>query len=201
MKKMISILIVLFLVTTGCSLASKEIKNKSESARTDVFSEVRSGETMQPGFVELQLKASIKTPLEHYYLLESRKSPDGKAGYTFVINIDGQAATWTVVGLKDSTTKYDENGKTSLNPEAGDGMKYTLEKMVRLSAGNHNIFFGLPGNNFYKELEITLEDGKTHILEFKPIYRLEMSGIRIRSFIHGIHQYDVFLNGSSVPSR
>jgi len=40
-------------------------------------------------------------------------------------------------GEKDSTPKYDKDGKTSLDPEAGDGAKYVIEKRVRLISGTH----------------------------------------------------------------
>lgn len=96
------------------------------------------------GFADLVIKASIKTHLESYYILESKESLHGKSGYSFVINIDGQAVTWKVDGQKDTVPPYDAKGKISTNPEAGEGVKYSLEKRVRLAACSHRIFFGIP---------------------------------------------------------
>ncbi|MCJ7786395.1 MAG: hypothetical protein MUP41_20885, partial [Desulfobacterales bacterium] len=102
----------------------KEISLRSQSERTDVFKQAQEGESIPGEFVELTITSSIKTHPEGFYLLESKRSLHGKAGYPFLINIDGQAATWKVDGQKESTPTYDENGKRS--PEGGEGMKYNL---------------------------------------------------------------------------
>lgn len=96
--------------------------------------------------------------------------------------------------IEERKPKYDKDGKTSLDPEAGDGMKYNLAKRLRLSSGNHKIFFGLPEETYFKELEITLIEGAEHILEFKPIYREKTLPFRIQSFLKGIGKYEVYFD-------
>jgi hypothetical protein len=70
-------LVVLGTTLTGCGTASKQIRMKSHSERTDVFK----GEGVIPKwFADLVIRASIKTHLEGYYILESKASLHGKSG-------------------------------------------------------------------------------------------------------------------------
>lgn len=124
-------------------------------------------------------------------MLESRESIHGKQGYPFLINIDGQVETWTAEGNKDNLPLYDKDGKTSHNPDAGEGIKYILEKKIRLRAGVHKVFFGLSADDYFKEVEITLEEGGSFILEFKPIYKYKTHPTRISTFLMGIKEYEV----------
>lgn len=192
------VLTVLGITLVGCGSTAKEIKMKSQSGRMDVFSEVRDDEIIPKGLVDLVIKASIKTHLEGYYIGESKESLHGKPEYPFLINIDGQAAIWKVTGVKETTPKYDKDGKTSHDPEAGAGMKYALDRKVRLRAGSHKVFFGLPEDKYSIEVEISLKEGETTTLEFKPIYRTKRIPTRIPSFLEGINKYEVFLNGKPV---
>lgn len=192
------VLAVLGIALAGCGTAAQEIKMKSQSERTDVFVEGKDGEATPKGYVDLTIKANIKTHLEGYYIGESKESLHGKPGYPFLINIDGQAAIWKVTGAKETTPKYDKDGKTSRDPEAGTGMKYALDKKVRLRAGSHKVFFGLPEDKYSIEVEISLKEGETTTLEFKPIYRTKRIPTRIPSFLEGINKYEVFLNGNPV---
>jgi len=171
----------------------KEIMSKSQSDRTDVFSEVKDEGMPPKGFVDLVIKASIKTHLEGYYILESRESLHGKQGYPFLINIDGQAAIWKIDGLKDTKPPYDKDGKTNPDPESGEGVKYFLEKKVRLTAGSHRIFFGLPEENYSKNFDITLKEDEVYVLEFKPTYKYKTRPYRIPTFLKGIKHYTVSL--------
>jgi hypothetical protein len=138
------------------------------------------------------LRASIKTPLE------SDNSLYGRPGYSFLVNIDGQAAMWAVGGIKDSKPAYDTDGKTSRDPEAGEGIKYVLEKRLRLRAGQHHVFFGLPEENYSTITDIMLQDGEKAVLEYKPIYRYKTLPTRIPTFLKGIDKYEVFLNGKQL---
>lgn len=179
----------------GCGAKARHIQMKSQSEKTDIFTEVKADETTPKGFADLTVKANIKTHLEGYYIGESKESIHGKPGYPFLINIDGQAALWNAVGVKDDKPKYDKDGKTSRNAEAGEGMKYILEKKLRLAAGTHKMFFGLPEDNYSTEVEISLKDGEASTLEFKPIYKTKKIPARIPTFLKGINKYKVFLNG------
>ena len=184
------VLAVLGITLVGCGTAAKQIQMKSQGERMDVFSEVKDESAPPKGFVDLIIKASIKTHLESYYILESKESLHRKQGYPYVFNLDGQAVIWRVEGQKEVTPAYDENGKRI--PEGGEGMRYILEKKIRLAAGAHKIFFGLPEEDYFEEIEITLKEGKLHALEFKPVYRKDNR--RIQSFLHEIKSYEVFLD-------
>jgi hypothetical protein len=166
--------------------------------RTDVFVEVKDGEPITEGFADLIITANIKTPLAGYYMLASKRSLHGEPGYPFLINIDGQAVVWKSEGVLDSKPAYDKDGKTSLDPEAREGMKYTLNKKVRLRAGSHRIFFGLTEENYYLTVDFVLKDGDSSILEYKPIYRYKTLPQRIPTFLKGVSRYEVFLNGKQI---
>lgn len=168
---------------------------KSQGEKTGVFTEVKNGDTPQKGFADVTIKSNIKTHLEGFYSGESKKSLHGKADYPFLLNIDDQAIVWNTAGIKDSKPKYDQDGKTSRDPEAGEGMKYILEKKLRLVAGTHKVFFGLPEDKYAIEFEITLKDGEASTLELKPIYKTKRIPTRIPTFLEGINKYEVFLNG------
>ena len=190
MKKMINLMLALItgLILIGCGATAKEIRAKSLSERSDVFHEVKEEGAPPNGFVDVVIKASIKTHLEGYYLLE----PDtrhGKPEYPFVLNIDGQAVTWEVAGQVEDSTKYDEKG--GRNPEGGKGMRYVLIKELQLKPGLHKIFFALPGENKSVEVTITLNERELSVLEFKPIY-YRYDGRP--TFEKGVSRFEVFLN-------
>ena len=183
MKKGFMGLVFLALVGTlvGCSLAAKEINLKSHSQKTGVFKEVKEGEgPPSKGYVDLQIKASIKTHLEGYYFLESDDSFHGQEGYPVLINIDGQAIIWKLKGRREITAPKE----TGSDPEEGEGMRYLLNKKIRLSTGSQTIFFALPGEKFYAETTLTLREGGENLLEFKPNYRRHRMGSP--SFYYGV---------------
>jgi hypothetical protein len=185
---------LLAITLAGCGTTSKEIHSKSQSERMDVFAEIKPGEPIHEGFADVLIKANIKTPPAGYYILESKQSLHGKPGYPFLVNIDGQAALWKVEGTRDIKRAYDKDGKTSHDPEAGEGIKYRLEKEVRLRAGTHKVFLGLPEDNYSIEVEITLKDGENAILEYEPIYNYKAHPTRIPSFLRGVAKYEVFFD-------
>ncbi|MCL4456732.1 MAG: hypothetical protein M1147_00025 [Nitrospirae bacterium] len=175
----------------GCGTATQEIKAKSESEQTDVFSEVKEDEIIPKGFADIIIKSSIKTHLEKHYLVELKDTLHGKPIYPFLINIDGQSAIWEVKSQVEDIPEYADGGQK--NPEGGKGMRYILNKRIRLKPGLHRIFFGLPGENRSKEFAITTEDGRVYNLEIKPIYnRYRYEGSR---FERGVDRIEVFLNG------
>jgi hypothetical protein len=201
MKTLTSLLIctVFFaLMTAGCATAVKEIQMKSQSERTDVFVEVKDGGPIPEGFADLIISAKIKTPLAGYYVLASNESLHGKPGYPFLVNIDRQAVVWKSEGFIDSKPAYDKDGKTSLDPEAREGMKYELNKKVRLRAGPHRIFFGLPEENYYSAVDIELKGGENSLIEYQPVYRYKILPGRIPTFLKGIKKYEAYLNNTKV---
>jgi hypothetical protein len=191
--------VLLVALLTGCGAAAKIIISKSQSEVTDVFREVAAGEVIPAGYAEIVIRAEIKTHLEGYYIGESGGSVHGKGSYPFLVNIDGQAARWEAPGARDTRPAYDRDGKTSRDPEAGDGMKYLLERKLRLAAGHHNVFLGLPQENYCVEAGITVQSGETTVMEYKPVYRYKTLPTRIPSFLRGLSHYELSVNGKKYP--
>lgn len=185
----------------GCGAASKTIVLKSQSEKADVFTEVTDAGARPQGFADLIVKANIKTHEAGYYVAESGERLHGKPGYPFVFNIDGQAAIWKIDGQKDVKPAYDEQGKTSKDPEARTGIKYVLEKKLRLRPGMRKIYFALPEEDYSVEAEITLREGEEAVLEFKPRYRRKTLPTRIPTFLQGIDKYEIYLNGVTVQKN
>jgi hypothetical protein len=174
----------------GCGATTKMIDQMSQGARTDVFVEISSEGPVPSGFAGMIIRASLKTPYEGYYPLESKRSAHGKAVYPFLVNIDDQAVLWQVQGRKHEIPRYTD-GKTSRDPEAGGGMKYMLEKKVRLAAESHKVFFGLPDEPYYTTADISVKSGGLYVLEFKPDYRYKTSPTRIPTFLKGVDKFEV----------
>jgi len=174
------------IILLGCSATSKEIRLKSRSERRDVFSE-SAKEPIPLGMAELHIRASIKTNVERQFLPGPSKGIPAP-GYPFLLNIDGQAVSWRVGGQRE------RNGKTS--PERGEGLRYIFERKLTLSAGLHKIFFGLPEEDYFVQIEATLKDGELHFLEFEPLYG--ECWTRHQSFRHGVSRLEIVLDGNPV---
>lgn len=192
------ILLMQGIVLVGCSSAAMMITAKSQSEKTGVFTEVMDAGMPPQGFADVIVKANIKTHEAGYYIGESSKSPHGKPGYPFVLNIDEQAAVWKVDGKKEALPQYDEHGKTSGNPEAGAGIKYVLEKKLRVRPGSYKLFFGLPEDNYFLESSVTMKEGETTVIDYKPVYRYKTIPTRIPTFLKGISHYEAYLNGNKI---
>ncbi|OGW49892.1 MAG: hypothetical protein A2078_00780 [Nitrospirae bacterium GWC2_57_9] len=184
------------IVVIGCSATAKKMTIESRTERTDVFKEVTGGDPIPTGYGDVVIRGNIKTHLGGYYIGESKESVHGKESYPFLVNIDGQAALWSVPGVRDSKPAYDKDGKTSRDPEAREGMKYILEKKIRLAAGSHKVFFGLPADNYFIEADITVQNGETTVIEYKPVYRYKTMPTRIPTFLKGFSRYEIYLNGN-----
>ena len=189
---------LVLIVMTGCGAAAKTIAARSASERTDVFTEVAGTETIPAGYADVGITVAIKTHLEGYYKGESKETAHGKESYPFLFNIDGQAIVWKAAGQKHVLPKYEADGRTSHDPEAGEGMKYVLNKKIRLRAGQHKLFFGLPEDDYYLEADIVLPEGKASNLELKPKYWHKHIPTRIPTFLKGVSRYDLSLNGTAI---
>ncbi|MGC1454884.1 MAG: hypothetical protein WA946_06810, partial [Nitrospirota bacterium] len=79
MKKPFSVVMVITVmsVLASCGAMTKEIARMSHSERADVFVEISEGPA-PVGYADIVIRASIKTPLAGYYLLESKGSTHGK---------------------------------------------------------------------------------------------------------------------------
>ena len=191
------VVLVLGLALVGCGAAAKMIVAKSQSERADVFQEISGADAIPAGYADLTIRANVKTHVEGYYIGESKESAHGKEVYPFLINIDGQAVLWRAEGKKHELPKY-VDGKTSHDPEAGAGIKYVLNKKIRLRAGSHRLFFGLPQEDYYREVVIEVKEGEAQVLEFKPEYKYKTLPTRIPTYLKGVSHYDVLVNGNPV---
>ena len=176
----------------GCVTTSQFMKARSQGARSDVFEEVGEKDTVPGEYALLEIRASIKTHTEGFYLLESGDSLHGKKGYPFVLNIDGQAVVWKVDGREETIPIHFEKG--GRNPEGGTGVRYEIRKKIRLAAGTHRVFFGLPAEDYYREFDVTLTAGRTYALTFVPVYKQRIPNLQripdIRRFTNGFDRYE-----------
>lgn len=196
-RNSITVIVAALGLMAGCSGAATMIHARSQSERADVFQEMPEGVSISAGYADLVIKASIKTHLEGYYADEPKDSAHGRESYPFLINIDGQAVLWKAEGKKHELPKY-VDGIASRDPEAGNGMQYVLEKKVRLAAGAHKVFFGLPEEPYYTEADITAVSGNAYVLEFKPKYWHKHVPTRMQTFLKGIYMYEVYVNGVKI---
>jgi hypothetical protein len=188
---------IMTLILIGCGGIAKDIQGKDNSLRADVFSEIKNSNPSSPSEVALLIKASIKTHVANYYAFESSDSLHGKPGYPFLVSIDGQAEIYKVDGQKEVTPLYDKDGHTSRDPEAGEGVKYILEKRIALRPGSHDVLLGLPEDDYFKEVTITLKEGYSYTMEFNPIYKYKTFPARITTFKRGIKDLETILKESS----
>jgi hypothetical protein len=163
----------------------------------DVFREAKDKDPIPKGYASLVITSTIKTHLQGYYRLESKEVPHGTPTYPFLFNISGQAVQWEAEGVRESKAPDD---KYIEDPDAGDGMKYVLVKRILIKAGTQQVFFGLLGDNYYRNIEIRLQEGESYALEFKPVYNVRARFNRIPTFLKGVKEYDVFLNGKKLAS-
>ena len=169
MKKLMhsALVAALLILAANCGAAREQIRTQSLTERQGVFQEVTTTNGPPPGFADVVVKASLKTHLSgEGPLLESRNSPHGGPFYHFVLNIDGQAVTWKAPGQRENLPVVKGRG----SQDEGDGMRYTLEKKIRLRAGTHRIFLGVPDENYTKTMTVNLQEGKSNTLEYRPIY-------------------------------
>ncbi len=195
-KKVLLIIIALsYLSMLGCAV-SGEIKAKSISERIDVFYEVKDGESPSSGFCDLELIAQFKTIPPGYYPLESKKP----AIYSFLVNVDGQSVTGDVPGRPDNTSLYNASGQRTI--EGGEGVRYYLQKKLRILCGQHKVFFAVPRENIFREIAVSLKKDKMSLLRFTPIYNRGISEFghfrRIdqwegQHYMQGLKDFDVEL--------
>lgn len=179
-------------ILAGCMTTSQFMTAKSQTARNDVFGEADERGAIPNGYADLEINASIKTHTEGFYLLESRDSLHGKKGYPFVLNIDGQAVVWKVDGREETIPLYLKKG--GRNPEGGTGVRYAIRKRIRLAAGSHRLYFGLPAEDYFREFDVTLTAGRTYALTFEPVYKQRIPGLQripdTRRFTNGFDRYE-----------
>jgi hypothetical protein len=183
---------LLVALLSGCGSTLREINAKSRSTRSDVLVEIKDDEAIPSGYANVIIRVSIKTPPSGYYLWESSDSFSGKPGFPLVFNIDGQAAVWKIDGQEEITSPYDEKGEKI--PDGGRGIRYILNKKIRLATGSHKLFLGVPEDEYAGEFIIFVKGGVS-TLEFKPVYRGDHQRTA-PSFLNGIHAFELFYDGS-----
>ncbi len=162
-----ALLLAFVVLAANCGAAREQIHTQSKSLCEGIFCEVNTPDGPPPGYADVVIKASLKTHLSgEGTLLESRSSPHGGPSYHFVVNIGGQAVTWKVPGQRENLPVVRDRH----SQDEGDGMRYALEKRIRLRAGKHRIFFGVPEENYAKTVTVNLQEGKSYTWEFQPIY-------------------------------
>ncbi len=171
----------------GCTGAPKPIS--AVSPKDDVFTEVQGSSLPAEGSADLTVKASVKTPTPEHYLLESKPQPH-EGGFPFELHIDGQEIIWKVVGDRENTPVHGPSGRL---PDGGEGIRYVLERTVRLPAGPHHVIFGVPCDGYYAEVKIFLDEGTRHTIEFQPVYCMGRRGYP--TFFHGVSRTLVWLDG------
>ena len=183
--------LVLLIGLAGCAGEIKQAKQQAvQGMRTDIFSEIKGGQPPPAGIVDLTIRASVKTPTREHFLLESRTPPPTEGGYPFELNIDGQEIVWKVDGILEKTPISDEKGRT---PEGGEGIRYILDKKIRVAPGAHHVVFGVPYDDYYTEVKVSLKESEPHALEFQPIYSTGRRGYE--TYHRGISRSRVFLDG------
>ncbi|MGD0919033.1 MAG: hypothetical protein ABSB22_21520 [Thermodesulfobacteriota bacterium] len=179
------------LVFFGCAHVTREGIMQRVSEKASSFEEINEKDNQLPeGYSELVIKASIKIPQKEFYLIKTRPPRDENSQYPFVLDINGQGVLWMVNCILDEQRIHICSKR---NPEGGEGLICRLEKRIRLRSGSYKVYLGLPEEEFETEVSISLTDGSSNVLEFKPIYW--RSGDKRRTFWSGISDFDIFFNG------
>lgn len=195
MKNMVHLILTLSLAIffANCGASREQIRTQSITWCEGIFCEVNTPDGPPTGFADVVIKASIKTHLSGKgTLLESGSSPHGGPFYHFTVNVDGQAVTWKVPGQPENLPVVKDRD----SPDEGDGMRYTLEKKIRLRAGTHQIFLGVREKNTAKTVIVNLREGASATLEFRPIYPRYKQGHP--AFRLGFLGFNVRLNNTSI---
>jgi hypothetical protein len=181
----------------GCAHVTREQIMQKASGEAFSFEETNEKDSqISEGYSELLIKASIKIPRKEFYLIKTRPPRDENSQYPFVLNINGQGVLLMVNCTLDKQETYINNKR---NPEGGEGLMCLLEKRMRLKPGGYKVYLGLPEEEFETEVTISLADGSSNVLEFKPIYW--RSGDFRRMFWKGISNFAIFFNGKPYLSQ
>ncbi|MGZ3534686.1 MAG: hypothetical protein ACXU9K_05630 [Thermodesulfobacteriota bacterium] len=182
----------------GCAHVTRERIMRRASEGASSFEEINEEDKQLPdGYSELLIKAWIKIPIKETYLFKKKPPRKENSEYPFVLNINGQGMLWAVNCTFDEQGFYAYYNKT--NPEGGNGLMCRLKKRIRLKSGSYRVYFGLPEEEFETEVAISLANGSSNVLEFKPIYW--KPGDNRRRFWNGISSFDIFFNGKLYLSR
>jgi hypothetical protein len=172
----------------GCAAHKPAIQPTAYSNRDDIFSEVSGKGTIPTGYADLEIEASVKALPHGHFLFKAPRSVQGRQDYPFLLNVDGQAMTWRVGGRQETAPRYLEDG--SKNPEGGTGIRYSIDRRIRLQPGTHHVYFGLPHADSFREVDVTLKAGTCQVLRFSPVYKLSCFA-RARDCTEGVSRLDM----------
>ena len=186
-----AVALLIVLAFFGCAQVTQERILQRASEKAFSFEEINEKESqISEGYSELLIKVSIKIPQEETYVFKERPPGYENLQYPFVFNINGQGVVWSVNPTFDEQVMYLRH---KINPEGGVGLICRLEKRVRLKSGSYRVYMGLPEEELETAVIISLADGSSNVLEFKPIYWRGED--RQRTFRSGISHFDIFFNG------
>ncbi|MCE5201708.1 MAG: hypothetical protein LLF78_04275 [Synergistaceae bacterium] len=194
-KLIISATLVLTgLLLAGCAAGQLNTHNHDSQVSRDTFVEAIA-EAVPAGFGYLVIQTSIKTHPEGFYPMESSASHHGADHYPFVVTVGQQSVTWSVEGAQADTPKYAPDGSTPKDPEAGPGMRYSLDKRLRLKPGIYDVRIELPDDNAISVAKVTIREGRTAVVEFKPLYKMKNLPFRMPSYLKGVSSLEVYIDG------
>lgn len=105
--------------------------------------------------------------------------------YTLTLSINGKELKESILGIEKREADA-----------VGQGIYYELKKRIRLKPGSYT--FGLkPEDAKPAEIRLSLEGGRLHTLDFKPIYGPIAAG-RIKNFRYGIKYYKISFDGAEI---
>jgi hypothetical protein len=191
MKKLYLLLLSASLLI-GCAKGPTMNSTGAIGTRTDVFTEEADEGSVPQGFADLLITSSLKT---HGPLSYSACEIHGTADYRFMVNIDGQATSLSV-RLKEENLEP----RGVRDPEAGEGMRYSFSKRVRLRPGAHRVIFDVPEDNISVVVDISLDEERLNRLVLEPIYGVCLEKQRpgyhgVTNFHEGLKGFRVILNG------
>jgi len=118
------------------------------------------------------------------YLLSPRTA---ETPYTFTLSVDGQMFREDVKGVEEVISDTDK--------EKGKGNHYALKKRLRLRSGSHEIALKTE-EHFSAKIKIELSGGRTHTLNFEPVYGRKRG--LWGGFAQGFLYHEIFLDGNRV---
>jgi hypothetical protein len=186
---------IMLTILCGCADNSALIKANNTNIRTDIFEDFTSGGIVPSGFSALRITATLKTHKPGNY---SATDIHGTPEHRLLLNIDGQALL-----LRASIQKEDRESRGLVDPEAGDGVLYHFNKILRLKAGIHRVVVAFPADGIAIAKEITLAEGNVNSLVIKPLYgttpgmRRSMA-FNTTSFMLGLRGVSLTLNGQNI---
>lgn len=140
----------------------------------------------------VRVMASIKTHSRRYHILES--SGRGTSAYILEVILDGKPHRLTAASESDVV-----NSGKQVDPEDGEGVRYTFAGEFTAPAGKHKLTIRLPEEEVSVSADVVLNAGENSIV-VKPIYgkiaRNRIIGFRgSRHFSQHVHSMEIIVNG------